>query len=78
MRDDDLTTVVFRRDGHEELHVDHQGERVFLHVMAAGFSLCVSFNAAECEQLSRAFSKAAFLVDQHEASKPQPPMNVAA
>ena len=33
--------------------------------------LSASFSLAQCEQLSRAFARAAFLIEQHEASRPQ-------
>lgn len=53
------------------LKIDHQTDRAYLHADAGGFSFCASFSLAQCEQLSRAFARAAFLIEQHEASLPQ-------
>lgn len=64
----------------DSLKVDHSTDLAFVHAHNGGFSFCVSFNRTQCEQMARAFSRAAFLIEQHEDSLPKaaPPMLEAA
>lgn len=55
----------------DRLKVEHSTDMAFVHARSGGFSMCMSFNRKQCEDLARAFARAAFLIEQHEASLPQ-------
>lgn len=68
-------TTLFKigEEAGECFKLDHQADLAFIHANFGGFSFCQVIKPEQCEQLSRAFARAAFLIEQHEDAKKPPP-----
>jgi hypothetical protein len=48
--------------------VEQSTDTAYVHANSGGFSMCVSFNHDQCQQLALAFTRAALMIAKHERS----------